>query len=87
MKYQKITETVEAYRFHAGPGPHTWPEGWLDAPHSIIGDGHCRISDNYVTMNLDATDGSWIIRDRDGCFHVTSDEMFQRMYEPIKELA
>lgn len=82
MRYRRKDCVVEAYRFHSGNGPQDWPEGWLNRPHSIIGDGVCTISDGL--FDLTAMDGAWILKDEAGCFHVTNDDYFKQMYEPVE---
>jgi hypothetical protein len=87
MKFKRkdCTCEIEAYKFNAGHGPQEWPEGWMDAPHSILGDGKCTIWNEAIGVNLIAEDGSWIIKHPTGGFHITNDNYFMQMYEQVSE--
>lgn len=83
MKYGPKDSIIEAFRFHAGNGPQDWPEGWLNIPHSILGDGVCTLSFRDGVSST-VRDGSWIVKDSDGSIFSLSDELFRSIYEPVE---
>lgn len=73
-KFRRKPVEVEAYQFK-GDIEHGFPDGWLTAPHSILGDGKCTIKDEEG-RTLIAKTGDWIVKDQFGDFCTVTKDYF-----------